>query len=237
MLATELYDGSEPINLGTGQETTIREIAEAIARHARFEGHLVWDDTKPDGQPRRSLDTSRARQLFGFEATTSLEEGLSRTIAWYEDPANREPHEEAPVFHASPIEEITDGDELIAIILRGNLDTPGVSFFSPDHLSQQLGFIHHPVGHVIPPHLHNPVPREVMYTQETLFIRDGRVRVDLYRDDRTLLTRRILTGGDVILLSTGGHGFEILDETTIVEVKQGPYAGEGDKTRFEAAPR
>ena len=143
--------------------------------------------------------------------------------------------EGGPGFRLPPVEEITDGDQVIAIILRGSLATPGVSFYSRDHFSQQLGFIHHPAGHVIPPHVHNPVPREVTFTQETLFVREGRVRVDLYRDDRTLLTRRVLVTGDVILLCTGGHGFEVLEESSIIEVKQGPYAGDGDKTRFEAA--
>lgn len=142
---------------------------------------------------------------------------------------------EEPAFLLPPVEEIADGDQVVAVILRGSLSTPGVSFYSRDHFSQQLGFIHHPAGHVIPPHVHNAVPREVTYTQETLFVREGRLRVDLYRDDRTLLTRRVLAAGDVILLCTGGHGFEVLEESSIVEVKQGPYAGDGDKTRFEAA--
>lgn len=133
-----------------------------------------------------------------------------------------------------PVEEVRDGDSIVAIILRASLDTPGVTFYSQDHFSQQLGFIHHPSGHIIHPHEHNEVPREVMHTQETLFIREGRVRVDLYRDDRTLLARRELGAGDVILLSTGGHGFEVLEECSIIEVKQGPYAGDGDKTRFAA---
>lgn len=141
-----------------------------------------------------------------------------------------------PESGSGPVERVWDGDELIAIILRASLDTPGVTFYSEDHFSQQLGFIKHPAGHVIPPHVHNPVPREVMYTQETLFVREGRVRVDLYRDDRSLLTRRELGPGDVILLSTGGHGFEVLEECSMVEVKQGPYAGHDDKTRFEATP-
>jgi len=145
------------------------------------------------------------------------------------------PPAEGSVFLLPPVEEVTDGDQVIAVILRGSLATPGVSFYSRDHFSQQLGFIHHPAGHVIPPHVHNAVPREVTYTQETLFVREGRLRVDLYRDDRTLLTRRVLAAGDVILLCTGGHGFEVLEESSIVEVKQGPYAGDGDKTRFEAA--
>ena len=83
-LATERYDGDEPVNLGVGHEITIRELVEKIARLSGFEGEIRWDATKPDGQPRRALDTSRARERFGFVAHTSFEDGLRRTIAWYE---------------------------------------------------------------------------------------------------------------------------------------------------------
>lgn len=132
------------------------------------------------------------------------------------------------------LEEIHDGETVVAIIVRASFAEPGVSFFSRDDFSQQLGLINYPAGHRIPPHVHNRVPREVFYTQETLFIRTGSCKVDLYRDDRTFLTSRVLSAGDTILLSTGGHGFEIFDDCTMIEVKQGPYAGAGDKTRFEA---
>jgi GDP-L-fucose synthase len=83
LLAAERYDGPDPVNLGTGVETTIRETAELVAELVGFEGRIVWDTDMPNGQPRRSLDASRARALFGFEAQTSLREGLERTIAWY----------------------------------------------------------------------------------------------------------------------------------------------------------
>ncbi len=83
VLASERYDGPEPVNLGAGFEISIRELAELIARLTGFEGRLVWNPTQPDGQPRRSLDTSRAERLFGFKARTSFEEGLARTVAWY----------------------------------------------------------------------------------------------------------------------------------------------------------
>src|SRR5581483_3872079 len=83
LLAAERYDGAEPVNLGTGVETTIRETAELVAELTGFTGEIVWDASMPNGQPRRSLDPSRARELFGFEAQTSLREGLERTIAWY----------------------------------------------------------------------------------------------------------------------------------------------------------
>jgi GDP-L-fucose synthase len=82
-LAAEKYDGPEPVNLGAGFEITIRDLTELVARLTGFGGQIVWDPNKPDGQPRRCLDTSRAEQLFGFRARTSFEEGLKRTIEWY----------------------------------------------------------------------------------------------------------------------------------------------------------
>ncbi len=84
VLAAARYDGDEPVNLGVGQEITIRELVDLIVRLTRFEGEIRWDATKPDGQPRRALDTSRARERFGFVAKTGFEDGLRRTIEWYE---------------------------------------------------------------------------------------------------------------------------------------------------------
>ena len=82
-LAAERYDGGDPVNLGTGVETSIRELAETIADVTGFEGEMVWDTSMPNGQPRRQLDARRARELFGFEARTSLRDGLEETVAWY----------------------------------------------------------------------------------------------------------------------------------------------------------
>ncbi len=84
VLAAERYDDAEPVNLGAEREVTIRELVTLIARMTRFDGGIRWDASKPDGQPRRALDTSRARERFGFVAKTSLEEGLRRTVEWYE---------------------------------------------------------------------------------------------------------------------------------------------------------
>jgi GDP-L-fucose synthase len=83
VLAAERYDGAEPVNLGTGVETTIRELSETIAEVTGFEGEVVWDTSMPNGQPRRSLDASRAAELFGFRARVPLREGIERTVAWY----------------------------------------------------------------------------------------------------------------------------------------------------------
>jgi hypothetical protein len=130
------------------------------------------------------------------------------------------------------IEHITYENQLLALIVYRRFDEPGIHFFTPDILSQQLAYMRHPPGKVIEPHVHNPVPREVEYTQEVLFIRKGKLRVDIYDEQQQYLESRILQGGDVILLVTGGHGFEVLEEVEIIEVKQGPYVGDQDKTRF-----
>ncbi|MFI5183631.1 MAG: GDP-L-fucose synthase family protein, partial [Vicinamibacteria bacterium] len=90
-LATERYDGEEPVNLGAGFEISIRDLVELIARLMGFLGEIRWDESKPDGQPRRSLDTSRAERLFGFRANTGFEEGLRATIDWYRAEGRREP--------------------------------------------------------------------------------------------------------------------------------------------------
>jgi GDP-L-fucose synthase len=84
VLATAHYDDPEPVNLGSGREVTIRDLAGLIARLTGFRGELVFDPSMPNGQPRRSLDTSRAERAFGFRARTSFEDGLRQTIAWYE---------------------------------------------------------------------------------------------------------------------------------------------------------
>lgn len=85
VLATEKYNGPEPVNLGSGMEIRIRDLAEMIRRLTGFKGRLVWDTSRPNGQPRRALDTTRAERYFGFKAQTPFEEGLKRTIAWYRE--------------------------------------------------------------------------------------------------------------------------------------------------------
>jgi GDP-L-fucose synthase len=87
VLAAERYDGFEPVNVGTGQEIAIRDLTTLVADVTGFEGEIVWDTSKPNGQPRRQLDVSRAEELFGFRARTPLREGLERTVAWYRSAA------------------------------------------------------------------------------------------------------------------------------------------------------
>ena len=130
------------------------------------------------------------------------------------------------------IERIVHDAKELALIIRKNFHCEGIEFFTPKTYSQQVGYMNRPAGYVIAPHVHNPVPREVQYTKEVLLIRSGRVRVDFYGEDQVYLESSELEAGDVILLAYGGHGFEMLERTEMIEVKQGPYAGDHDKTRF-----
>jgi len=132
------------------------------------------------------------------------------------------------------IERICYVDKELAVIIRHSFHKEGIEFLTPNTYSQQLGYMNRPEGYVIPPHVHNSVIREVQFTKEVLFIKLGKVRIDFYDDEQNYLESRILEQGDVILLAFGGHGFEMLEASEIIEVKQGPYAGDQDKTRFKA---
>lgn len=134
------------------------------------------------------------------------------------------------------IERVEYNNKELALIIRREFKKDGIEFLTPSTYSQQLGYMHRPEGYVIPPHVHNPVAREVEFTKEVLFIKSGRLRVDFYAEDQRYIESLILNAGDVILLAYGGHGFEMLEPTEIIEVKQGPYAGEADKTRFSPIP-
>ena len=130
------------------------------------------------------------------------------------------------------MEKIEHNNKLLAIIVRNNNATSGVEFYTPNEFSQQLASMGHPAGKIIQPHIHNAVPREVQLTKEVLIIKKGKLRVDFYDDEKRYLESIVLLAGDVILLAYGGHGFEVLEDLQMIEVKQGPYAGELDKTRF-----
>ncbi len=130
------------------------------------------------------------------------------------------------------IERIEYQGEEMAIIIRSDYSEKGIHFLTPDDYSQQLAYMHHETGHQIIPHFHNLVSRTVRYTQEVLVIRKGKIKVDFYNMERESVANTILTDGDVIMLCAGGHGFEILEETEMIEIKQGPYIGENDKYRF-----
>lgn len=130
------------------------------------------------------------------------------------------------------VEYFKNEDKLYAIILRNDYHKDGISFFTDDYLSQQLAYMSHPKGKVIEPHIHKNIERQVFYTQEVLLIKEGKLKVNFFDDNKKYLESRILNGGDVILLIKGGHGFEVIENLKMIEVKQGPYLGDDDKIRF-----
>jgi hypothetical protein len=131
------------------------------------------------------------------------------------------------------MKKIIHNKKLMAIVVKNNFHKDGVEFFTPDDFSQQLGYMNHKKGKIIEAHVHNSVKREVQYTKEVLFIKKGKLRVDFYDDEKNYLDKSlILEDGDVILLAYGGHGFEVLEDVEMIEVKQGPFVGTQDKIRF-----
>lgn len=125
-----------------------------------------------------------------------------------------------------------DGSQY-AVIIRNNHHSEGIEFLTDGEYSQQLAYMHHMPGKLIDAHVHNREIRHVEYTQEVLVIRKGRLRVDFYRENHEYIESIVVEEGDVIMLVSGGHGFKVLEELEMVEIKQGPYLGENDKTRFE----
>lgn len=132
----------------------------------------------------------------------------------------------------SSVEYISNKNQTIAVIIPNTFNRDDIEFFTPGDFSQQLGYMKHRTGDKIQEHVHVLHCREIKYTQETLFIRKGKVKINFYTEQKNYLTSRILETGDVILLASGGHGFEFLEETEMIEVKQGPYCGDQDKVRF-----
>lgn len=131
------------------------------------------------------------------------------------------------------LEQIIHNDKLLAIIIKNEYSKDGVEFFTPNDFSQQLAYMSHKKGKVIDAHTHNIIPREVNYTKEVLVIRKGKLRVDFYENNQTYIKSREISQGDVILLAYGGHGFEVIEDCEMIEIKQGPFLGEKDKVRFE----
>ncbi|HCE45321.1 MAG TPA: hypothetical protein DET40_17410 [Lentisphaeria bacterium] len=130
------------------------------------------------------------------------------------------------------IENVTHNDKILCIIIHSDHSEEGVKFASPDDFNLQMAFMKHKKGGKIAAHRHNSFKREIFGTQEALFIRKGKVRVDFYDEDKKIILNRIINTGDVILLASGSHGFELLEDTEIIEIKQGPYCEGKDKEKF-----
>jgi hypothetical protein len=131
------------------------------------------------------------------------------------------------------VETIRYDGTIVAIIIYSGYEVEGIKFITPQEFTLQLGHMTRPVGYKVVPHTHNLVRRETYGTQEVLFIKKGRVRVDFYSYEQQYLESRELSAGDLILLAGAGHGIKVLEEATIVEVKNGPFIEGADKGRFE----
>jgi hypothetical protein len=131
------------------------------------------------------------------------------------------------------IETIKCDEQIVAIIVYRDYQVDGIKFLSPNDFSLQLGHMHRPAGYHVVPHSHNPVHRPTVGTQEVLFIKKGVIRVDFYSFKQVYLESRQLVAGDLILLAGAGHGIDVIEDATIVEVKNGPFIEGADKERFE----
>jgi len=131
------------------------------------------------------------------------------------------------------ISKIEHQGKLYAMIIHDGFLNQGVNFVTPDEASLQVGFMSHAAGKRIMAHIHTPTTRNLYFTHEVLIVERGKLRVDFYDDQKNYLESCILEAGDVILLESGGHGFEVLEDIELIEVKQGPYIAEADKSRFE----
>jgi len=122
---------------------------------------------------------------------------------------------------------------LVAIIIRADDKSKGVEFYTPSHFSQQVGLLNHKKGAVVRPHVHKIIKRKVEITQEVLFIKKGKIMLDLYDEAKKHIATRHLKKGDTVILASAGHGIKVVEESLILEVKQGPYAGADDKEYIE----
>lgn len=123
---------------------------------------------------------------------------------------------------------------LLAVIIKAKFKQDGLKFFVPEDYSQQLGYMKHQQGYVIAPHIHRTALRRIKFAQEVLFIRSGKIRIDFYDEKKHYVESRVVKQGDVVFMAFGGHGFEFMKNTDMIEVKQGPFLKKVQPVRFEA---
>jgi hypothetical protein len=138
----------------------------------------------------------------------------------------------APITDGGLIEHITDHGRPLAYIIRGSFQPDKTTFFTPPEFKQQVGYVVYPAGGEVAAHVHKRLERRLVGTSEVLIVRKGRCLMDVYNDDRALVATRELVTGDIMLMVGGGHGFHMLEDTVLLEVKQGPYIGVDEKERF-----
>ena len=131
-----------------------------------------------------------------------------------------------------PVEQIIWKDKPLVYIIRAEMAPGKTTFLTPSELNLQVGFVVYPAGGEVARHLHRPLERHIVGTSEVLVVKEGRCQMDIYDDDRRLVATRELRKGDIMLMVGGGHGFRMLEDTVLLEIKQGPYTGLDEKERF-----
>jgi hypothetical protein len=129
-------------------------------------------------------------------------------------------------------EQIVCRDEIIAVIIRAEFNREGAEFFTPNEFSQQLGYMNRAKGYKVEAHTHKKVEGKVIPTNEVLYVKSGKIKISLYNSDHTFFEERTINCGDVILLATAGHSIEMLENSEVIEIKQGPASGGNDKINF-----
>jgi len=131
-----------------------------------------------------------------------------------------------------PVEIISDSDGPVAYLINREWQPKKTEFLTPDDFGQQMGMIVYGKGESVQPHMHLPITRQVHGTTECVIVKKGSCFLDIYNKSKELLDSRLMVEGDIVLLLGGAHGFRMIEDTILFEVKQGPYAGEADKQRF-----
>ena len=137
--------------------------------------------------------------------------------------------EYAPMEH---VEHITSHGKSLTYIIRAEIDPKQTTFLTPSELKQQVGFVVYHSGGEVKRHVHRPLERHLIGTSEVIVVRRGRCQIDIYDDERQLVATREIRAGDIMLMTGGGHGFRMLEDTVLLEVKQGPYTGIEEKEHF-----
>ena len=138
----------------------------------------------------------------------------------------------SPAPQGDRVETLSHRGRVLCIIVRANPAPDQTEFYTPNDYNLQLGNVVYPAGSAIPRHCHRPVTRTVSGTSEVLVVQQGRMFIDLYDDDKNLVVTREMSTGDAVALVSGGHGFRLIEDTVLLEVKQGPYSGVQEKDRF-----
>lgn len=222
--AIDIASEQEPINIGLGKGISVSEMAEQIKSITGYSGKIVYDTSKEDGAPYKTVDGSKGERLLAWKPEMTFKEGLRCTIEWYQE------HRRQSV----PIREVKSGGVVLARLIRPEAIHQGLNFFSQDSEFIQVGAWQYEKGKDLLEHIHNQAERTVQRTCETLYVVKGSLEARIYTEEEELIETLYVKTGEILILLAGGHGYTILDDgTRVIEIKNGPYLGADiDRRRF-----